>query len=124
MRIQKLKTDFYSIDSIIKLISENPNFLTVEKMAGEACLSISQFERKFIQLTGITPKIFARITRFNNAYQLKDKNPGSDWLSIALDAGYYDYQHLVKDFKQFAKVTPHSLLEAQAHSPERILGIG
>lgn len=123
-RIQKLKTGFHPIDSVARLIVANPNFLTIEKMANEACLSISQFERKFIQITGITPKLFARITRFYNAYQLKDRHPGRDWLSIAVEAGYYDYQHLVKDFKQFANVAPHSLLEAQAHSPERILGVG
>lgn len=46
-----------------------------------------------------------------------------DWLRIALETGYHDYQHLVKDFKQFSGVTPHSLLVAQAQSPERILGI-
>ena len=92
-------------------------------MAGLACLSISQFERRFIQLTGITPKFFTRINRFYNAYQLKDQNPKMDWLRIAVETGYHDYQHLVKDFKQFSNVTPHSLLAAQAQSPERILGL-
>lgn len=123
-RIQNLKTDFLPIDKVAALIPDNTALFTIEKMASEACLSISQFERKFIQLTGIAPKFFTRICRFYNAYQLKDRYPESDWLSIALKAGYYDYQHLVKDFKQFADVAPHSLLEAQAKSPERILGIG
>ena len=122
-RIQNLKIDFHPIDKVAQLISENPNAFTIEKMAGYACLSISQFERRFVLLTGITPKFFARINRFYKAYQLKDQNPNMDWLRIAIEAGYYDYQHLVKDFKQFSNVTPHSLLNAQAHSPERILGI-
>jgi transcriptional regulator GlxA family with amidase domain len=92
-------------------------------MASLACLSISQFERRFIQQTGITPKFYTRINRFYQAYQIKEKNPKNDWLSIALETGYHDYQHLVKDFKQFSDTTPHSLLKAQASSPERILGI-
>lgn len=122
-RIQNLKADFRPIDEVVKLVAENPNIFTIEKMAKEACLSISQFERNFIGITGISPKLFARIGRFYNAYQLKDRNPQSDWLSIAVEAGYYDYQHLVKDFRQFADAAPNSLLEAQAQSPERILGI-
>lgn len=122
-RIQNLKADFYPIDKVARLISENPSATTIENMASHACLSISQFERRFIQLTGITPKLFTRINRFYKAYQLKDQNPKMDWLRIAIEAGYYDYQHLVKDFKQFSNVTPHSLLDAQAQSPERILGI-
>ncbi len=123
-RIQNLKMDKQPIDKVVQLIYENPNSFRIEKMANEACLSLSQFERRFMKLTGITPKYFARITRFYNAFQLKDRNPKSDWLSIALESGYYDYQHLVKDFRQFANVSPHSLLVAQAHSPERILGLG
>lgn len=123
-RIQNLKTDFQPIDKVARLISENANAITVEKMASYACLSISQFERRFMQLTGITPKFFTRINRFYNAYQIKDRNPNIDWLSVALEAGYHDYQHLVKDFKQFSNTLPRSLLEAQAQSPERILGIG
>lgn len=122
-RIRDINKDFHPIDKITRLISESRDFMTIEKMASEACLSISQFERRFLQLTGITPKFFTRINRFYNAYQLKDKNPTMDWLSVAVEAGYHDYQHLVKDFKHFANVTPRSLLIAQAQSPERILGL-
>src|SRR6476659_10066087 len=100
--IQNLKADLHPIDIVARVISESSNSISIEKMASNACLSISQFERRFIQLTGITPKLFTRITRFYNAYQLKDQNPNMDWLRVAVEAGYYDYQHLGKDFKQFA----------------------
>ncbi|HTR29679.1 MAG TPA: AraC family transcriptional regulator [Puia sp.] len=123
-RIQNLKADVHPIDQVARLIASNPIQVKMEEMASHACLSVSQFERRFIQLTGITPKFFSRINRFYSAYQIKDRNPGTDWLSIALQAGYHDYQHLVKDFKQFANTSPKSLLDAQARSPERILGIG
>ncbi len=122
-RVQSLKTEVHPIEKVAQMISENPNSFNVTKMARFAFLSISQFERKFVQHMGITPKFYARINRFYKAYQIKDKNPKTDWLSIALETGYHDYQHLVKDFKQFSDTSPHSLLEAQANSPERIFGI-
>lgn len=122
-RIQTLKADFQPIDKVARLISESPDCIPIEKMASLACLSVSQFERRFIQLAGITPKLFSRINRFHKAYQFKEQNPNMDWLRVAVEGGYYDYQHLVKDFKQFSNVTPHSLLVAESHSPERILGI-
>lgn len=106
------------------LLAEQPCILSVEKLAGHACLSISQFERRFIQQIGIPTKFYARINCFYQAYSLKDKQPNIDWLTVVIETGYHDYQHLAKDFKQFSSTTPNSLLQAQTQSPERILGIG
>lgn len=123
-RIQSLKTDFQGIDHACRLISERPTAFSIPQLADKACLSVSQFERRFVQQVGISPKLFARTNRFYQAFQQKDQNPGLDWLSIALQTGYTDYQHLVKDFRQFSGDTPTSLLVAQASAPERLLGIG
>jgi AraC-like DNA-binding protein len=122
-RIQKIKIEFFPIDRVSAMINYD-NSCSVVKLASAACLSVSQFERRFLQQTGITPKLFARINRFYYAYLLKDTQPGLNWLAIAIKAGYHDYQHLVKDFKTFAGSMPNSLIEAQAKAPERILGIG
>jgi hypothetical protein len=42
-----------------------------------------------------------------------------DWLSVAIRIGYNDYQHLVKDFKQFSNRTPNMLLRECLNNPER-----
>ena len=122
-RIQNLKTDFHPVDKIARLISESSDSIAIEKMASLTCLSISQFERRFLQFTGITPKFFTRINRFHKAYQLKDQNPKMDWLRVAVEAGYYDYQHLVKDYKEFTGVTPNEFHMIESKSPERKLGL-
>ena len=100
---------------------QNPAGYSVEKLADYACLSISQFERRFIQQMGITPKLYNRINRFYSAFLLKSLRPNLDWLSIAIQTGYNDYQHLVKDFKQFSGTTPNSLLAAENKAPGREL---
>jgi AraC-like DNA-binding protein len=123
-RIQRYNIVFQKIDQTHLLIANQPTVYSIEQLADFACLSVSQFERRFKQQMGISPKLFARINRFYGAFTLKDQNPSLDWLSIALQTGYNDYQHLSKDFKQFAGATPNSLLQAQATAPERILGLG
>ena len=123
-RIERQKIDFQPIDKIHLLIAQQPVGYSMAQLADMSCLSLSQFERRFKQQMGISPKFFARVNRFHQAFMLKDQNPHLDWLSIALQTGYNDYQHLVKDFKQFAGDTPNSLLKAHAQAPERILGIG
>ncbi len=122
-KINRLKNTEQPVDRIGRLIAANPQDFNLVKAAREACLSIRQFEKRFTQQIGITPKYFARICRFYQAYGLKEAKPGLDWLSIAVQTGYNDYQHLVKDFKQFAGVTPNVLISEAAQNPERILNI-
>jgi AraC-like DNA-binding protein len=122
-RIERQKTQLTALDRVCHFIANHPTCYSLDKLANQACLSVSQFDRRFVQRMGITPKLFARTCRFYEAYQLKDQQPTLDWLSVATLNGYTDYQHLVKDFKQFSGSTPNSLLLAQANAPERILGL-
>jgi transcriptional regulator GlxA family with amidase domain len=92
-------------------------------LANQACLSPRQFERKAYQFLGITPQLFARIVRFNESYNMRLKSPQADWFSIAVRCGYHDYQHLVRDYKQFASTTPNNLFIAESKVVERALGL-
>lgn len=108
------------VDQVSRVLAQGTAY-SLASLAEQACLSYRQFERAFQARIGISPKLFTRIARFNRAYALKEAQPTLDWLSVALACGYADYQHLVKDFKQFAGVTPVALLQADARAPERLL---
>ncbi|NML66128.1 AraC family transcriptional regulator [Hymenobacter sp. RP-2-7] len=86
----------------------------VEQLAHEVCLSPRQFERQFVERVGMGPKLYARVARFDQAFRLKEACPALDWLAVALHCGYYDYRHLVRDFREFAGATPPQLLAAEA----------
>jgi transcriptional regulator GlxA family with amidase domain len=90
---------------------------SIDSLAAAACLSARQFERSFVERVGMGPKLYSRIVRFDRAFRLKEREPAADWLSVALACGYYDYRHLVRDFRDFAGVTPPALLAAEnAHT--------
>ena len=116
-KITHLKINSQPIDSVGKTILKNPQAFNLEKTAKEACLSYRQFEKRFEQLVGITPKYYARISRFYEAFILKENNPTLDWLSVAVRTGYNDYQHLAKDFKEFAGSTPNVLMQQSVNTP-------
>jgi AraC-like DNA-binding protein len=122
-KVKQIKYQIQPIDSIGRLILENPQGFNLEKIANEACLSRRQFEKRFVKQIGVTPKYYARICRFYQAYALKDAQPDLDWLYIAVNTGYTDYQHLVKDFTKFAGTKPNSLIEESRQNPERLLNI-
>lgn len=79
---------------------------SLEEWASMGCLSLRQFERNFITRVGISPKLFLRIVRFEYAIQIKKTCPDKSWSDVALEAGYADSQHILKEFKEFAEFPP------------------
>jgi hypothetical protein len=77
-RIKTLNEGLTQIDKIAQWMSENPSVSMMDNPADESCLSISQFERRFRQIAGISPKLFMCINRFCKANDLKDLNPDLD----------------------------------------------
>jgi AraC-like DNA-binding protein len=118
-KVKQFQNNIQPVDKIGLFIFNNPQAFNLEKTAKNACLSFRQFEKRFTQQIGSTPKYFARVCRFYQAYELKELRQNMDWLSVAIHTGYNDYQHLVKDFKQFAGTTPNTLIKDSLNNPER-----
>lgn len=121
-QINRSTKEFHRLDQVSNLILGTNKSLTIEWLAKESCLSLRQYERKFIDRMGVSPKYFNRIVRFENAFRMKNKYPHLDWLTIAVQCGYYDYQHLVKDYKIFTQQTPTDFHLLDHSSPERKFG--
>ncbi|MBK8466919.1 MAG: AraC family transcriptional regulator [Chloracidobacterium sp.] len=64
-----------------------------------------RLERAFNEQIGLSPKLFARIIRFQTFLDAIGSND-STLLDGALKAGYYDQAHMIKDFRNFSGVTP------------------
>ncbi len=120
-KIKKVKADTHPLDQVASCLFTNPSRFSLDWLAKQSCLCQRQFNRKFTERMGVGPKLYSRVVRFYKAYHYKETYPREDWLTIALLFGYADYQHMVKDFKQFAQVTPHLWINQDNQSPERIL---
>lgn len=121
--INKSKRDLRGIDKAASLLQQNRGPISIDWLAKESCLSPRQFERLFKERMGITASHLQRIVRFDKAFIIKNDHPEKDWLSIALESGYYDYQHLVRDYKEITGLTPTSFYNIENQAPERIFGI-
>jgi len=121
-KIKRIKGDFRPIDKASDLLLHKESYSSLGWLAGQSCLSVRQFIRKFEERIGISAKTLERIVRFDNAYRMKNRHPEYDWLSIAVLCNYYDYQHMVKDFKEFSDLTPCALYELELTAPERNFG--
>ncbi len=91
--------------SVRELNSSSGN-VQVPDLASNAYLSRKQFERKFTDMVGISPKQFMRVVRFQRALFIRQNNPLISLTQLAYDAGYYDQPHMIADFKQLSGLTP------------------
>jgi AraC-like DNA-binding protein len=87
----------------------NAGCVRVSNLAHTAGLGIRQFERRFRYEIGITPKLYARIVRFEAALRRKAAEPATQWTDIAHDLGYHDQMHMVHDFNRLSGDSPTSV---------------
>jgi AraC-like DNA-binding protein len=85
---------------------ENHGTIAVREMAFHAALSLRQYERRFLDEMGFSPKRFARVARFQSALDAKVISPGTSWLKIAHGLGYSDQMHMIHDFRALSGEPP------------------
>ena len=72
-----------------------------------------QLERRFLEEVGMTPKRLARISRFQRVFKALERRP-IGWTRVAVECGYYDSSHLVRDFREFTGEAPSRAVGAEA----------
>lgn len=82
-----------------------------DRSVREITEAIGLSQRRFIELfdnqVGLTPKVYSRIMRFQTAVQkIASSSLDPDWPRIALDCGYFDQSHFIKDFHAFSGINP------------------
>jgi AraC-like DNA-binding protein len=106
------------LDRAAGRLTADPAHVSVDWLARQACLSPRQLNRKFTERIGVGPKLYSRLARFHRAYLFKRAHPTIAWPTVAIQFGYTDYQHMVRDFKQFTGATPGGWLQEDRGSPE------
>jgi AraC-like DNA-binding protein len=69
-------------------------------------VSHKQFITQFREAVGLTPKVFCRIRRFQEALTALQDGRRVRWAEVACDCGYYDQSHLIREFQEFAGLNP------------------
>lgn len=119
--VHNARKSAHLLDSVTRAMMNGNH--SMDWLAKESRLSAKQFKRKFNERTGVNPKTYARIIRFTTALNIRNAYPHMDWLRIAVECDYFDYQHLVKDYKDFTGRTPNEFHLLENSSPERTLGL-
>ena len=58
--------------------------------------------------------------RFQRVFRATEE-PNADWVGTAVQSGYFDQAHLIRDFREFAGKAPTSLLSGEIDLARRFL---
>ncbi len=94
------------VDAAISAIISAQGEISMDTLLRKLPVSGRQLERKFNEKVGLTPKLFSRIIRFQKIFKLIAKNGPQRLTPLALDCGYYDQSHFIREFKEFSGVNP------------------
>ena len=103
-RLCEVRTNEPRVFASIAHIIETRGLVNVRELSREYFLSNRQFERKFKEFAGFSPKTYSRIIRFQAA--LKQFGSKKSLTDIAYECGYYDQSHFINDFKEFSGYSP------------------
>jgi AraC-like DNA-binding protein len=95
-----------SVTRALHRLRESGGTMPVGAVAAEIGCSRRHLIDRFREQVGVTPKLFARILRFERVVALVDARTSMGWAEIAHACGYYDQAHMIRDFNQFAGSPP------------------
>lgn len=109
-RLKRGRADDALIGHSVRRIVASAGRLSVGALSDETGISLRHLERRFVSTVGMSPKLLARIVRFQKVLgHLRSDRPGS-LTSLSYDCGYYDQAHFIRDFKTFSGISPRQYL--------------
>jgi AraC-like DNA-binding protein len=96
----------YAVSAALEMFGKNQAGPRVREAAKYLGLSQRRFIQVFKAEVGITPKLFSRIQRFQQTRTFIQHNPSINWADLAVDFGYFDQSHLIRDFLEFSGLSP------------------
>lgn len=104
-RFQKKLHKFRIVNGVIGEMQKENFFSNLEDVASQYGITSRYLQKLFLEYTGLTPKLYQKITRFQKSLFLAGEKKGS-FTDIAYACGYFDQSHFVRDFKFFTNTTP------------------
>lgn len=109
-RLQRFEAEANIADKAALMILRKRGMITMDRLAADLNVSPRHLRRVFSQRLGISPKLFARLKRFNYVNACLTTNDSLQWQEFLIDGGFYDQAHFIKDFVEFCGKAPSAQL--------------
>jgi len=110
------------IDSVVDRIGERQGLISIEALARESGCSVRQLRRRFTRVVGVPPKHYAKIVQVNTVVAALMSENFEALQAVALDHGYYDHAHFIRDFQQHVGSNPTEFMRSRSPFLRTYLG--
>lgn len=80
--------------------------VSIRALADRHGMARQQFAQRFRDATGLSPKRFARIIRFQHLVRSLLATDVERWSCLPTSTGFYDQAHMINEFRTFAGTAP------------------
>ena len=102
----------YAVLAALEIFGNNQAWI-VREVARHIGLSQRRFIQIFKAEVGVTPKLFSRIQRFQQTRSFIQQSASVNWATLALELGYFDQSHLIREFLEFSGQSPTNYRKRQ-----------
>ena len=99
------------VDHTARLLLSARGRVRIDNLVKRSDLSARQFQRRFTAEVGLSPKLYARTTRFDAALMAHRDHPSKPWTEIVHEAGYFDQAHFVRECHALAGCSPSHFID-------------
>jgi AraC-like DNA-binding protein len=97
------------VEESLRLIQRDIGSVSVRYLLNALHISERQFERRFIQTVGLSPHLYIRLQRFNEAIRLIKTGRYPRLTDVAHALNFHDQSHFIRDIKEFSGMTPSGI---------------
>jgi AraC-like DNA-binding protein len=102
------------LDDITRTMLEDPAVARVDELAARHAMSPRTLQRLFRRYVGVSPKWVLQRYRLHEAAERIAEGRDGDWAATALELGYFDQAHFIRDFKALVGASPAQYAGAAA----------
>lgn len=103
------------VERALQVIEQNHGSIHINDLIKDIGISERQFNRKFIEVVGISPKFFSKTMQLHYVINLMHLKNYSSMQELAYEAEFYDHAHFNHQFKELTGFTPHEFIHSNKH---------
>jgi AraC-like DNA-binding protein len=105
-RLPPMPPEIAALRDFVERLAADPGITRAEQAAALAGVDLRQLQRRFRAAVGVSPKWVIQRYRLHEAAERLASANAPEMTSLALQLGYYDQSHFIRDFKAVVGVSP------------------